>query len=214
MPRPVSESEKVATSMAYRKVLPLAISEKLVDLVAEHVRLHLVETHNLDPALADAMSIAGRERAIVDLVDQAGRASDMKAFAGHLHRDGKLTPSLLLRALARGQMALFEHAVAELASTPHQRAWLMVHDAGPLGFKAIYDRAGLPPRLFQAFRAGVDTWRTLQAEGADTAGEDFRQRMLQRFLTQRPNAPRDDLAYLLERLDQAPVILTTIRDAA
>jgi uncharacterized protein (DUF2336 family) len=81
----------------------------------------------------------------------------------------------------------------------------MIHDAGPLGLKAIYDRAGLPPRLFQAFRAGVDTWRTLQAEGADTTDDAFRQRMLERFLTQRPNAPREDLAYLMERLDHAPL---------
>jgi uncharacterized protein (DUF2336 family) len=81
----------------------------------------------------------------------------------------------------------------------------MIHDAGPLGLKAIYDRAGLPPRLFQAFRAGVDTWRALSAEGVDTASEVFRQRMLERFLTQRPNVLRDDLAYLMERLDQAPV---------
>ena len=29
--------------------------------------------------------------------------------------------------------------------------------------------------------------------------------MLERFLTQRPNVLRDDLAYLMERLDQAPV---------
>jgi hypothetical protein len=42
----------------------------------------------------------------------------------------------------------------------------------------------------------------LQAEGADTSGEMFRQVMLERFLTQRPNAPREDLAYLMERLDQ------------
>ncbi len=111
----------------------------------------------------------------------------------------------MLRALARGQMALFEHGLAELAQTPHHRAWLMVHDAGPLGLKAIYDRAGLPPRLFHAIRAGVDTWRALQAEGIDTSGDGFRQKMLERFLTQRPNAPRDDLAYLMERLDQAPV---------
>ena len=60
----------------------------------------------------------------------------------------------------------------------------------------IYDRAGLPPRLFQAFRAGVDTWRALQAEGADTSGDVFRSRMLERFLTQRPTTSRDDLAYL------------------
>ena len=115
-----------------------------------------------------------------------------------------MTPSLLLRALARGQMALFEHALAELAGTPHHRAWLMVHDAGSLGLKALYDRAGMPPRLFQAFRAGVDTWRALSAEGVDTASEVFRQRMLERFLTQRPNVLRDDLAYLMERLDRPP----------
>jgi len=99
-------------------------------------------------------------------------------------------------------MALFEHALAELTGTPHHRAWLMVHDAGPLGLKAIYDRAGMPPRLFQAFRAGVDTWRALQAEGGDTGSAVFRQRMLERFLSQRPDAAREDLAYLLERLDR------------
>ena len=58
------------------------------------------------------------------------------------------------------------------------------------------------------------TWRTLQAEGADTAGDGFRQQMLQRFLTQRPNAPREDLAYLMERLDQAPARARTAVEAA
>ena len=38
--------------------------------------------------------------------------------------------------------------------------------------------------------------------------------MLERFITQRPNAPRDDLAYLLERLDQAPAVLNRISAAA
>jgi uncharacterized protein (DUF2336 family) len=102
-------------------------------------------------------------------------------------------------------MALFEHGMAELAGTPLVRASLMIHDAGPLGLKAVYDRAGLPPRLFQAYRAGVDTWRQLQAEGVDTSGDEFRHRMLERFLTQRPNAPREDLAYLMERLDHDPL---------
>ena len=48
----------------------------------------------------------------------------------------------------------------------------------------------------------MDTWKALSAEGADTSGEAFRQQMLERFLTQRPNVMRDDLAYLMERLDQ------------
>ena len=48
----------------------------------------------------------------------------------------------------------------------------------------------------------MDTWRALSSEGADTSSDLFRQRMLERFLTQRPNVLREDLAYLMERLDQ------------
>ena len=196
------DAGEVVAALAYRQVLPLDITERLIALAGDAVREHLVSRHAVAPETAIRLATFARERATIDLVDQAAESADLPGFIAQLNARKVLTASLLLRALARGQMAMFEHALAELSSTPHQRAWLMIHDAGPLGLKAIYDRAGLPPRLFQAFRAGVDTWRTLQAEGADISGEDFRQRMLERFLTQRPNTPRDDLAYLMERLDQ------------
>ena len=193
---------EVVAALAYRQVLPLDITERLVALASDAVREHLITRHAVAPETAIRLSSFARERATVDLIDQAGASADLATFVAQLNARKALTPSLLLRALARGKMTLFEHGIAELSSTPHPRAWLMVHDAGPLGLKAIYDRAGLPPRLFQAFRAGVDTWRQLSAEGVDPSGEIFRDRMLERFLTQRPNAPRDDLAYLMERLDQ------------
>ncbi|SFS70236.1 DUF2336 domain-containing protein [Brevundimonas viscosa] len=197
-------SPEVVAAIAYRQALPLSVTERLVELASDAVREHLVTRHAVAPETAIRLATFARERATVDLVDQASSHADLGQFAAALNGRKALTASLLLRALARGQMALFEHGLAELAGTPHQRAWLMIHDAGPLGLKAIYDRAGLPPRLFQAFRAGVDTWRALQAEGADTSGDAFRQQMLERFLTQRPNVGRDDLSYLMERLDRHP----------
>lgn len=195
-------SPEVVTAVAYRQVLPLHVTERLIALASETVREHLVARHAVAPETAIRLAQYARERATVDLVDQAASSADIGAFMAQLNLRKSLNASLLLRALARGQMTMFEHGLAELANTPHQRAWLMIHDAGPLGLKAIYDRAGLPPRLFQAFRAGVDTWRALSAEGADTSSDLFRQRMLERFLTQRPNVLREDLAYLMERLDQ------------
>lgn len=208
------DAPEVVAAMAYRQVLPLAVTERLVALASEAVRDHLISRHAVAPETAIRLAGFARERATVDLVDEASGSADLAGLAAQLNARKALTASLMLRALARGQMALFEHGLAELAGTPHQRAWLMVHDAGPLGLKAIYDRAGLPPRLFQAFRAGVDTWRALQAEGADTSGEAFRQSMLERFLTQRPNAPREDLAYLMERLDQPVVEAMRVRASA
>ena len=38
--------------------------------------------------------------------------------------------------------------------------------------------------------------------------------MLERFLTQRPNLLRDDLAYLMERLDQSPSPALSAANAA
>jgi uncharacterized protein (DUF2336 family) len=195
-------SPEVVAAMAYRQVLPLEVTEKLIALASDAVREHLISRHAVAPETAIRLATFARERATVDLVDQAAASADLPGFVMQLNGRKALTPSLLLRALARGQMGFFEHAMAELTATPHARAWLMIHDAGPLGLKAIYDRAGLPPRLFQAYRAGVDTWRAIQAEGVDTSDEPFRQRVLERFLTQRPNAPREDLVYLMERLDQ------------
>jgi uncharacterized protein (DUF2336 family) len=114
----------------------------------------------------------------------------------------RLTASLLLRALAQGHMTFFEWGVAELSGVPHHRTWLMIHDAGPLGLRAIYERAGLPARLFPAFRAAVDTFHSLEFEGGARDVERFQQIMLQRFLTQPDTAMREDVDYLLDKMDQ------------
>jgi len=198
-----SDAPEIIAAMAYRRVLPMGITERLIAAASSAVREHLVSRHAVAPETAIRLATYARERATVDLIDEASTCSDLGIFVAQLNVRKALTPSLLLRALARGQMAMFEHGLAELANAPHERAWLMIHDAGPLGLRAIYDRAGLPPRLFPAFRAGVDTWRNLLSEGGQVTGEAFRQQMLERFLTQRPNAPRDDLAYLMERLDRS-----------
>jgi uncharacterized protein (DUF2336 family) len=135
-------------------------------------------------------------------VAEAGRTADMHAFVSELHADLRLTSSLLLRGLVQGQMTFFEWGVAELSGVPHHRTWLMIHDAGPLGLRAIYERAGLPARLFPAFRAAVDTFHTLEFDGGARDLERFQERMLQRFLTQPQPAAREDVDYLIERMDQ------------
>jgi uncharacterized protein (DUF2336 family) len=79
----------------------------------------------------------------------------------------------------------------------------MVHDAGPLGLKAIYERAGLPMKLYGAFRAGVDTYHSLETDGGAHDLQRFQEMMLQRFLTQPKQASREDMDYLIDKLDKA-----------
>lgn len=203
--------DSVVSGMALRQILPPAIVERLLARATEAVRDHLVSRHAVPAATAVRLSDFAGERATIDLIDEAATSCDVAALVARLHGRKVLTPSLLVRALARGQMSLFEHALSQLANVPHHRAWLMIHDAGPLGLRAIYDRAGMPPRLFSAFRAGVDTWRGLQSEGLQVEAEVFRQRMLERFMTQMHVIGRDDLNYLMERLDMLPQSRAEVR---
>jgi len=195
-------SERVLAAIAYRQVLPLSVSERLISLVSEQVRYHLVRHHALAPEAALQIAMSSAERATVDLVDEAGRAADIRAFVVHLNHTKRLTASLLLRGLAHGHMTFFEWGVAELAGVPHHRTWLMIHDAGPLGLRAIYERAGLPARLFPAFRAAVDTFHSVEFDGGQRDVERFQETMLQRFLTQPQAASREDVDYLLDKMDQ------------
>jgi uncharacterized protein (DUF2336 family) len=194
--------QAVLQAVAYRRVLPLSITEKLVALVSDQVRDHLVSQHAVTPEAALEIATGSAERATVDLVEQAGRTSDVKSFVGHLAGEKRLTASLLLRALAHGHMTFFEWGVAELSGVPHHRTWLMIHDAGPLGLRAIYERAGLPARLFPAFRAAVDTFHSMEFEGGARDLDRFQELMLQRFLTQPDSAAREDVDYLLDKMDQ------------
>ncbi len=198
-----AKSEQVLQAVAYRTALPLAVTERLIEMVGDQLRDHILANHALSAERTMELIVGAKERATIDLVDQAGRAADPKAFVTHLHKAGRLSPSLVLRALAHGHMTFFEWAIAELAGVPHHRTWLMIHDAGPLGLKAICERAGLPPRLFSAFRAGVDAFHGLEFDGRANDRERFQEHMIQRFLTASHTVSREDSEYLMERMDRS-----------
>jgi uncharacterized protein (DUF2336 family) len=164
---------------------------------------HLVNNHELPPQIAIDLAMGARERATLDIVEQAARQRDLPKFVQQLNLNGRLTPSLLMRALCMGQVDFVEYAMAELGGVSHQRMWLLMHDSGPLGLKAAFDRAGLPPRLYPSFRAAIEVYHSIDREGVARDRITFRRRMLERTLTLFQSVPKDDLDYLLEKLDAA-----------
>ena len=197
----MGDRSSITSAMARRRTLPVAIVERLVAMVSGEVFDYLVNHHEVSPQLAIDLASGARERATLDLVEQAGLQSDLGRFARQLAMHGRLTPSFIMRALCLGYMDFVEHALAELAALPHHRAWLMIHDSGPLGLKAIFDRSGLPTRLFSAFRAAIDVYHQIERDGYSLDRDDFRERMIERSLTLFQSIPKEDLDYLLEKLD-------------
>ena len=188
-------------NLVMRDHIPVHIAEKMVSLVSGQVFDMLINRHELPAQMAIDLAAGARERATIDLVEQAGRTHDLPRFVSQLNLNGRLTHSLIMRALCVGHMPFVEHALAELSGVPHARAWLMIHDAGPLGMQAIFDRAGLHRKLLPAFRAAVAVFHELQLDGEPNDKARFRMRMIERVLTQFQAIPKSDLDYLLEKLD-------------
>lgn len=195
------DDEGVKTALIAREHIPVHIAEKLVSLVSGQAFDMLVNRHELPAQLAIDLAAGARERATVDLVEQADRSQDMGYFVHQLDLNGRLTNSLIMRALCLGQMKFVEHAMAELAGVTHGKAWLMIHDAGPRGLAAIFDRAGLPRKLLPAFKAAVNVFHETEVDGGPNDKARFRMRMIERVLTQFQAIPKGDLDYLLEKLD-------------
>jgi uncharacterized protein (DUF2336 family) len=195
----------ITAKMVRRNQLPLEITEKLVSLVAGEAFDYLVNNHELPPQIAIDLAMGARERVTIDIVEQAARQQDLGRFVQQLNLNGRLNPSLLMRGLCLGHMEFVEHAMAELAGLAHSRMWLLIHDSGPLGLKAAFDRAGLPPRLYPSFRAAIEIYHSIEREGGVSDRMSFRKRMLERTLTLFKSVPKDDLDYLMEKLDASGI---------
>nr|WP_321362159.1 DUF2336 domain-containing protein [uncultured Hyphomonas sp.] len=193
--------EIVQKGLIRREYIPTHIAEKMVSLVSGQLFDMLVNRHELPAQMAIDLAGGARERATIDLVEQAGRSNDLVRFVSQLNLNGRLSHSLIMRALCCGQMPFVEHALAELSGVAHQRVWLMIHDAGPLGLQAVFDRSGMPRKMLPAFKAAVNVFHETAYDGGPNDRARFRARMIERVLTQFQAIPKDDLEYLLEKLD-------------
>jgi uncharacterized protein (DUF2336 family) len=134
-------------------------------VVSDVLRERLVEKHALPAELAAELADLAGERALIADAAALPHAFDVEMLAARLNGKGRLTPTLLMRALCQGDARFFDVGMAVLAGIPPDNATTLVADEGPLGFTSLYERASLPPELFKAFRAALDVRRDAAAKG-------------------------------------------------
>jgi uncharacterized protein (DUF2336 family) len=193
----------VKVPLARRSNLPVTVLERLVTAASAGIRDILAKRNDLPSDLASDLVLNTRERATVSLLSSTSPAAEAMQLAQHLHRSGRLTPSLIIRAICVGDLAFVEAAFAVLAEIPVHNARQLIYDAGPAGFKAIYDRSRLPAEFFDLFRIGIKVALQTDFDGGENDRERHSRRTLERILTQYDKIAPDDLDYLLGKLRAA-----------
>ncbi|MPZ09644.1 MAG: DUF2336 domain-containing protein [Kiloniellaceae bacterium] len=199
-------SEAVAESFSRRPSLPPAISEHLVSAMAKKLQSYLVNKHDLPADAAANLILQTRERATVSLLSRNATGNDLEELVFQIHVNGRLTPTLIIRALCVGDMAFFEAAIARLAGVPAKNARKLIHDGGDLGLRSIYEKARMPERLYGAVRAAVQILNEEEYDGGRNDRERFVARIIERLLTQfedpSSKMTQDDIDYLMNKLRQ------------
>jgi uncharacterized protein (DUF2336 family) len=185
--------------MVLRDSLPVTVSERLVALVSKALQDILVRTHALSPDAAADIVLTSREHAVIRL-SVGSSDEELHRMVTQMEHNGRLTPTLMLRALCTGDIGFFEAAMAAKGDVPLENAQILIHDRSRQGLAALYRKAGLPEPLLPAVRAAVDVVDETGFDGNPRDLERFRARVITRVLTTVDPIDPADGDYLLDKL--------------
>ncbi len=201
------ESERVKEAIVKRPILSVTMAERLAAAVSDRLRDYLVAHHDLSPTVAADLVMQSREKSVVGMT--AGRSgNDIEKLVAQMYHNKRLTPSIVLRALCMGEVAFFESALAIMANVPLLNARILIHDAGQLGLKTLYEKAGMPSGLFNIVRAALDVVHETELDGSDGDVTRYRARVIERVVTQFEDIDSEDVDYLLAKLGDIMVAPT------
>lgn len=192
-------SVQVKQAMVFRHSLPITVSERLVTLVSDELQRHLVEAHALSPGVASDIVLRSREHAIIHL-SMGSSEEELAGMVNQMHHNGRLSPTLMLRALCTGDIAFFEAAMAVKGDVPIANAQILIHEPSRRGLAALYRKAGMPENLFEAVCAAIDVVDETGFDGDTRDLERFRGRVISRVLTVTESIDPADADYLVDKL--------------
>jgi len=192
-------NDEIKEKIIKRDVLPVTVTERLVTMVTDTLKDYLVSHHDLSPAMAADLVMQSRERVVVNMSGGSSQ-QDLEKLVAQMHRNKRLTPSLVLRTICMGDIAFFEAAISCMANVSLMNARLLIHDPGRLGLKSLYAKSGMPANFLPAVRVAIDVVHETMMDGENNDRERYSARVIERVLTQFSDFDPEDLEYLLDRL--------------
>jgi uncharacterized protein (DUF2336 family) len=172
----------VREAMLIREDVPAPTRQALVAKLSETLAGFVTARAWLDEVHAQRITKEACEKATVTLA-AVSPTTELAALIRHLRDSGQLNAGLVLRALLSGNIAMFEQALAELADMPIHRVSALLHDRRGTGFRALYDKAGLPASTYSAFREAADAMREGGFISEPGGATRLKRRMVERVLT-------------------------------
>ncbi len=191
------ENEEVMQSLTKRENLPVAAVNKLINVVSSSLAESLKQKYNVSAEQIDHEVEKTREKETLQVIRHACTQEDVVKLITQLRAFNRLTPSIILSALCQGNFDFFETSLAVLAKLPVENARALINDRGELGFRAIYNKSGLPDAMFPAVNLLLKIVHQLDEEGEKPGGAQYANRIVERILQQAEDSQMGNLSYII-----------------
>jgi uncharacterized protein (DUF2336 family) len=188
----------IREALLARDDLPAPTRQSLVAKLSETLAGFVTAREWLEAERAERVTREACEKATVTLAAISPR--EVRPLIEHLRESGQLNAGLILRALLSGNIALFEHALADLAGLPIERVSALVHDQRSGGLRALYERAGLPASTYTAFHEAVEAMKEIGPFDGQDGSVRLRRRVVERVLARCADGSIGDVEPLLTLL--------------
>jgi uncharacterized protein (DUF2336 family) len=189
----------IREALLARDDLPAPTRQALVTKLSETLAGFVTAREWLEAERAERVTREACEKATVTLAAISPRG-EVQPLIEHLRASGQLNAGLILRALLSGNIALFEHALADLSGLPLTRVSALVHDQRSASLRALYERAGLPASTYTAFHEAVEAMKDIGSlDGIDDSVR-LRRRVVERVLARCADGSIGDVEPLLTLL--------------
>jgi uncharacterized protein (DUF2336 family) len=151
----MADNSSVIEMMMERGGLPVSCVEKIFLTVSRGMKEKLAKRYQVSRHLVEGKIEYAREMSTLG-VTALGDGVKVEALVKQMHRQHRLTSSVIIRALCMGDLRFFECAMAELTHVPVENIAQLMRDAGPNGFQSLYRLSPLPPAYYAAVKKLLD----------------------------------------------------------
>lgn len=191
-------NEAMMQAVGNRSYLPVATVEKLIHVVSGALSDKLRQKYKMPAENIQKEVEKTRETETLHLIKHAMGDDNIEKLITQLLDSSKLSPSVILSALCQGNFEFFETALARLSQIPVSNARKLITDRGELGFRAIYNKSGLPEAMFPAVKLLLRIVREISAEGAEKPGSSrYANRVVERILAYSEGQQMENLSYII-----------------
>ena len=197
----VTASPSLLETLVDRGRLPLTIVDKIFHAVSDEMKYKLSSQYKLSTPVIHNTINDVREWELLGITPANSKVNPgdedlVEDLVDELYRNGRLTHSLLMRALCVGNLSVFEAGIARLAEVPRVNTRILLMEASGLGLRAIYRAAAMPEGFYEAVKVLLRI-SFEETEFGRIRCVDFRKRVIERIYIAKYNRTVENMEYLL-----------------